>query len=107
MKTLAALMTASAILLLTSGCVGTGTPINGSLFVSGLKSPVAIGDNTAGHSKVGEATASGVIGIVIDGDCSIATAMEKGGITKIHHVDSQVTNILGIYATYTTRVYGD
>ena len=107
MKILVAVITESMLLLLTSGCTTTATPIGGSLFVSGLKSPVMVGDNSAGHSRVGEAQASGVIGIVVGGDCSIATAMEQGGITKIHHVDSEVTNILGIYATYRTRVYGD
>jgi hypothetical protein len=31
----------------------------------------------------------------------------KGQITKIHHVDSEETNILGVYCTQTTVVYGE
>jgi len=33
--------------------------------------------------------------------------MAAGGITKVHHVDCKVQNILGIYAKYTTIVYGE
>jgi len=41
------------------------------------------------------------------GDASIQAAMQNGGITKIHHVDYKVTSVLGVYATYTTVVYGE
>ena len=35
-------------------------------------------------------------------------AMENGNITKIHHVDYKVMNVLGgIYVKYTTVVYGE
>jgi hypothetical protein len=33
--------------------------------------------------------------------------MKNGGTTKVHHVDSQVKNILGVYAEYTMVVYGE
>ncbi len=78
--------------------------MNGSLYTD-LKGPVAVGD-AAGSSKTGTAKATAIIGIAT-GDASIATAMANGGITKIHHVDTHVTNILGIYATYETVVYGE
>jgi len=55
---------------------------------------------------MGTAKATAIIGIAT-GDASIAAAMSNGGITKVHHVDTEVTNILGIYATYTTVVYGE
>jgi hypothetical protein len=93
---------ACAIVLL-GGCAMV-TPMNGSLY-TGLKGPVAMG-NATGMSKVGTAKATAIIGIAT-GDASIATAMQNGGITKVHHVDTQVMNILGIYAEYTTTVYGE
>jgi hypothetical protein len=34
-------------------------------------------------------------------------AMQQGGITKIHHIDQEVTNVLGIIATYKIIVYGE
>jgi len=90
-------------LALLAGCSAV-TPMTGSLYVQ-MDGPVAVG-SAAGSSKVGEAQAQGIIGIVT-GDASISTAMKNGGITKIHHVDSKVTNILGIYAKYITVVYGE
>ena len=106
-------MTVSVRECYTSRCVHSPSierqstsPIAGSLF-SAVKGSVLVGDNTAGYSKVGVAEATGIVGVVVDGDCSIRTAMEEGGITKIHHVDSEVTNILGVYAKYKTVVYGD
>jgi hypothetical protein len=33
--------------------------------------------------------------------------MRNGGITRIHHVDHETSNILGVYAKYTTIVYGE
>jgi TRL-like protein family len=41
------------------------------------------------------------------GDASISAAMANGGITRIHHVDQETTNILGIYAKYVTIVHGE
>jgi len=33
--------------------------------------------------------------------------MENGNISKIHHVDWDVENILGVYGVYTVTVYGE
>ena len=102
-KALASLAVGVSAIVLLVGCAGV-TPMNGSLYTD-LKGPVAVGD-AAGSSKTGTAKATAIIGIAT-GDASIATAMANGGITKIHHVDTHVTNILGIYATYETVVYGE
>ena len=45
--------------------------------------------------------------LLATGDSSIATAMANGGITKIHHVDCKIMSVLGVYAKYTTVVYGE
>jgi len=65
------------------------------------------GPNTSSMSKKGEASFTSVLGILATGDASLKEAMERGGITKIHHIDQQVTNILGIIATYKVIVYGE
>jgi hypothetical protein len=70
-----------------------------------VRGPVAVGTAT-GSSKVGEAKATAIVGVAL-GDASIETAMKNGGITKVHHVDTKVRNILGVYAEYTTIVYGE
>ncbi len=99
---------ASAALCVTAvallgGCTGV-TPMNGNLYTD-VKGPVSMG-TAATMPKMGTAQAIGIIGIAT-GDASIGAAMRNGGITKVHHVDTQVKNILGIYAEYTTVVYGE
>ena len=91
------------MVVMLAGCAAV-TPMNGCLYTS-LKGPVAVGD-AGSASKTGTAKATAIIGIAT-GDASIEAAMQNGGITKVHHVDTQVMNILGIYATYTTVVYGE
>jgi hypothetical protein len=58
-------------------------------------------------TKVGRATCQSYLGLVAVGDASVMTAMKAGGITKIHHVDWEANNILGIIGTYTCVVYGE
>ena len=65
-----------------------------------------IGDTSVGHSKVGKAEAEGIL-LVYFGDNSITAEMEDGGITKIHHIDSDELNVLGLYSRKVTKVYGD
>ena len=48
-----------------------------------------------------------ILSMVATGDASIEAAMKNGGITKVHHVDWQAKNILGIYGEFKTTVYGE
>lgn len=86
-----------------SGCT-TMSPMNGSIYTD-LSGPLSAGPAATGNKR-GEAKATGIVGVVL-GDVSIETAMKNGGITKVHHVDVKVRNILGVYAEYTTIVYGE
>ena len=63
--------------------------------------------NEANSSKKGESSATSILGLVATGDASIQEAAANGGLRKIHHVDHQMTNFLGIFATYKTIVYGE
>ncbi len=91
--------------VLVAGCV---FPRYGAVVapVMVTKSPVAVGDTSVGYSKVGESMAEGII-VVSRGDASIKAAMEDGGITRIHHVDSEEFSVLGIYCQQIIRVYGE
>ena len=91
-----------AVFLLT-GCA-TIYPV-GSLY-SQVKLPVNATSNSS-YSKVGKASCTSILTLITTGDASIEAAAKNGGITKIHHVDWEVENILGIIGTYTTTVYGD
>lgn len=89
---------------LFSGCA-TSQPIGGAY--TKLKLPV---DATAGDVrglKVGKATCKSYLAMVAIGDASIDAAKKNGGITKVHYMDWEVENILGVIGTYTLTVYGE
>lgn len=90
--------------LLLTGCAIAHGPVTAAIVLD-MKGPVAMGAAT-GSSKVGRAEAWGIV-VYGAGDASVAAAMKNGGITRVHHVDNETMNILGIYAKYTTIVYGE
>ena len=90
---------------LLTGCAVIGqAPVTAPITIN-ERGPVSAGP-AAGSAKVGRATAVGIV-IVAYGDASISAAMRNGGITRVHHVDHETLNILGVYAKYTTIVYGE
>jgi len=89
---------------LLGGCVMAHSPVTAFITVDEM-GPVAVG-SAAGQSKVGRSEAYGIL-IYSTGDASIRAAMKAGGITRVHHVDSETMNVLGLYAKYTTIVYGE
>lgn len=93
---------------LTTGCASAAAPVNGAWY-SSVKGPVEAGADVdrSKATKVGEAQAMSILGLIALGDCSIEKAAENGDITKISHVDHQSFSVLGIYATYTTIVHGE
>lgn len=95
---------AAAIVLLSSCAIPT-MPIMAWAYAD-VKGPVAVTGNS-GSSKVGTSQATGILGLVTTGDASIEAAAKAAGISKIHHVDYYSTTVIGVYATYTTIVYGE
>lgn len=93
----------SAALLAGCGVIAHG-PVTAPITLD-QRGPVAMGSAT-GRAKVGRAEAYGIL-IFSQGDASISAAMKAGGITRVHHVDNETMNIMGVYAKYTTIVYGE
>jgi hypothetical protein len=87
-----------------TGCVVAHGPVTAGITLD-QKGPVSYGPAT-GSSKIGRAEAWGIL-VYATGDASISAAMKNGGITRVHHVDNETTNLLGIYAKYVTIVYGE
>jgi hypothetical protein len=58
------------------------------------------------YTKQGEATCVSILGWFGFGDCTIKTAAANAGVDEITNVDSKTVSILGMYASYTTVVYG-
>ena len=96
---------AAVVVMVLSGCA-TNRPI-GFLYQS-VNLPQAIGvDGMAASPKVGISQCKSFLGMIVDGDASIATAMKNGNITKVYYVDWHVENILGLVGTYQCVVYGE
>ena len=93
--------------LFTTGCVMVGPSNAVSALTLDVQSPdMRFVDNSVKPVKKGMATATGII-CFVEGDASLKAAMENGNITKVHHVDYKVKNILGIVGSTTTIVYGE
>jgi len=106
MKKLAQRLTLAAVCgSLLAGCATVGHAPVTSLIVLDERGPVAVGP-AAGSAKIGRAEAWGIL-VYATGDASISAAMRNGKITRIHHVDHETFSILGVYAKYTTIVYGE
>jgi TRL (tRNA-associated locus)-like protein len=94
-------VTCAAVL---TGCAMGKAPVFAPITIN-EQGPVSAG-SAAGSSRIGRATATGIL-LVAWGDASISAAMRNGGITRVHHVDHETMNIMGVYAKYTTIVYGE
>jgi len=110
-KLIVSAVVASVAAVMLTGCTGImsqGGGTFGYLYsqVDGAGSRPPVGE-TASTSKVGTAESTGIL-CFATGNSSLQAAMQNGGITKIHHVDYKVTNVLGgLYIKYTTVVYGE
>ena len=101
------LMAVAVLAACASGCVMTRDSKICSALTLDVKSPdTRFIDNSVKPEKMGVAKASGII-CFCEGDASIKAAMANGNITKVHHVDREVRNILGIVAEYSTIVWGE
>ena len=98
------LVLAVSCAVLVAGCAIAHGPVLAPVIID-MKGPVSAGPAATG-AKMGRAEAWGIL-VYATGDASISAAARNGGITRIHHVDHETTNILGIYAKYVTIVYGE
>lgn len=98
----------AAIVLVLSLSLLTGC---GGLVYTGVKTPMTqisspLSDTPG--AKVGKSSCKAYAWVVTVGDCSIESAMKSGGIKRIHHVDTEITSVLGgAYGNLTMVVYGD
>jgi hypothetical protein len=91
--------------LVAAGCAMSASPVTGFIYTD-VQGPSAATSNS-GSSKVGTASCQSILGWVATGDASIETAAKSAGITKIHHVDFYSQSILGVWAKFTVKVYGE
>jgi len=89
---------------LLGGCA-TAYPI-GSLYTE-VKMPWTATSNEGKATKIGTAECMSVLTLVATGDCSIEAAKKEAGITRVHTIDWDVKNYLGIVGYYKATVYGE
>jgi len=63
-------------------------------------------ENVSKYPKVGKATMVNYFGLARFGDDSYQTALKDGGISKIHHVDTEAKGTI-FKKVITTYVYGE
>ncbi len=77
----------------------------GSLYTS-AKGPVAVTGNKLG-TKVGTGDQTNILGLIVQGDASVNSIAKNAGISKVSHVDYEVSTILGFFGTKRIVVYGE
>ena len=97
------LVAVAAMVMLLTGCA---SPMPTGILYTEVTLP-AIATSNAQAEKVGVSECTSILALVAMGDASIEAAARNGGITKIHSVDWEAKNILGIYGTYRTVVRGE
>ena len=92
-----------------TGCAAVNSPFPQYQFLTAytnVKAPLAATGKSGVVLRSGSASATSFFGVAA-GDASIRAAARAGGITDIHYVDFHSKSILGLYAKYTTTVYGN
>lgn len=105
-KSIKMMAVAAVAALSLSSCAVIGTEAGVGALYTNASEGQAVTSNSLG-SKVGTATSTNILGLVVMGDASINTAAKTAGIKKISHVDCQKNNLLGIFSTYKVIVYGE
>jgi hypothetical protein len=59
------------------------------------------------YDDIGKATSYSFLSIFTWGDASLQAALKNGNILKVHHIDNENFNFLGIFGSYTTVIYGE
>jgi len=104
MKRMLMLLAVAAGLSTLSGCATVGPGLVVGSIYSGYTLGSATGAGTG--TKVGEACAMSILGVVALGDGSIDAAKSAGGISQVASVDHKIFSILGVYGTACTVVHG-
>ena len=108
------ILLAATLMTLSTSCATTNPGPHTQ--VGGIVSGVGVGGSVIdilgepldlSGCTTGEASETSFLGIIAAGDSTLAAAAMNGGISKIRYYDYQVTNFLGIYSKWTTRVYGN
>ncbi len=106
MKKLLKVLAVTAALAGSVFMTACATPVPLGCLYTQVTLPVSMGNRDITYNKIGKSKCISFLGWFACGDASINQACKEGGIRKVSWVNQEVQNILGIYGTYTTVVYG-
>ena len=113
MRTAGLVLGLCACLFWMSGCGGPlwapVIPPTAGLF-TGIKAPLStqFNEKTQVATKKGESSTMSILWLVAIGDGSIDAAARSGNLSTIHYADYSFLSVLGgLFAQYTTILYGD
>lgn len=108
MRKLALLFAVALVAFSVAGCLVAPVVPPLGMFYTSIEAPLDVDfQQTSLGTKVGQSSCISVLGLVATGDASSQAAAEEGGLTTILGADYNYLNVLGIYQSYTTIVYGD
>ena len=100
------ILRATFALVLALGLTSCGTVGLVGAAYTGYTEPAAVTSNELG-TKVGQADAVSVLGVVAIGDAGVEKAAKQAGIKKVSHVDKKIVSVLGLFTKVTYTVYGE
>ncbi len=101
-----ALLSILAVAMVAMFASCASVDVRGNLLTK-VKLPVTVGSAKAKTSKIGVSTCVTYLGMIAQGDASIAAACANGGITEIAYVDWEADSLLGLIGNYKCIVYGN
>jgi hypothetical protein len=115
MKATRCLLVLAAVAALCTGCVAWKAPVvppSGAIYTH-YKAPLTLNDQPAPLCEKSGKSSTSYLALfypaysVAWADAAIETAAKEGGLQKVHYADYEVLSVLGIYAEFTVRVYGE
>lgn len=97
-----------ALLVIFSGCyMAPVMPPQGIIFTD-IEAPLdADAEATPVGMKQGRAASYSILWLFAFGDASTAAAAQQGNLNRVHHLDYEYVNFLGIYQHFVTIAHGE
>ena len=115
MKATRCLPALAVVVALCAGCVAWKAPVvpprggiythySAPLTLNGTPAPVC---QKHGQSSTRYVAYFNFLLSVAWADAALQAAAQDGGLTKVHYADYEVLSVLGVYAEFTVRAYGE
>ncbi|GAB4315901.1 MAG: hypothetical protein Kow0059_08210 [Candidatus Sumerlaeia bacterium] len=99
------------LIILAAGLSGCGfrapvIPPFASTFTN-YSAPLDIKYNSPIGQKSGNASTTSILGLISFGEAGVDAAVREGGLQRVDYIAYEATNVMGIYQSWKTIVYGE